>query len=78
MVRTKDAILQELAIEQARLTELERNREEARTKIEILRSELTAPQDTTSQSLSLGVKCKAPDTPADKVSAFRSLFRGRV
>jgi hypothetical protein len=24
------------------------------------------------------VKCKAPDTPADKVSVFRSLFRGRA
>jgi hypothetical protein len=32
-VRTKDAILQDLAIEQARFAELERAREEARTKI---------------------------------------------
>jgi hypothetical protein len=80
MMRTKDAILQELAIEQARLAELERAREEARTKVELLRSELTAPQDTTPQSLplSFGEKCKAPDTPADKVSVFRSLFRGRA
>jgi superfamily II DNA or RNA helicase len=80
MMRTKDAILQELAIEQARFAELERAREEARTKIELLRSELTAPQNTTSQSfpLSFGAKCKAPDTPADKVSLFRSLFRGRM
>ena len=53
MMRTKDAILQELAIEQARFAELERAREEARTKIELLRSELTAPQNTTSQSLPL-------------------------
>jgi cell division protein FtsB len=51
MMRTKDAILQELAIEQARLAELERAREEARTKVELLRSELTAPQDTPPQSL---------------------------
>jgi len=80
MMRTKDAILQELAIEQARLAEIERAREEARTKVELLRSELTAPQDTTPQSLplSFGLKCKAPDTPAGKVSLFRSLFRGRM
>ena len=43
-MRTKDAIHQELAIEQARFAELERAREEARTKIELLRSELTAAQ----------------------------------
>ncbi|HTC52719.1 MAG TPA: site-specific integrase [Steroidobacteraceae bacterium] len=69
MMRTKDAIHQELAIEQARLAELERAREEARTKIELLRSELTAAQRTTSRSLplSFGVQSKAPDSPADKV-----------
>ena len=80
MMRTKDAIHQELVIEQARLAELERAREEARTKIELLRSELTAAQRTTSRSLplSFGVQCKAPDSPADKVSLFRSLFRGRL
>ncbi len=80
MMRTKDAIHQELAIEQARLAELERAREEARVKIELLRSELTATQRTTSRSLplSFGVQCKAPDSPADKVSLFRSLFRGRL
>jgi superfamily II DNA or RNA helicase len=80
MMRTKDAIHQELAIEQGRLAELERAREEARAKIELLRSELTAAQRTTSRSLSLsfGVQCKAPDSPADKVSLFRSLFRGRL
>src|ERR1700733_11113987 len=80
MMRTKDAIHQELAIEQARLAELERAREEARAKIELLRSELTAAQRTTSRSLSLsfGVQCKAPDSPAEKVSLFRSLFRGRL
>jgi integrase len=53
MMRTKDAIHQELAIEQGRLAELERAREEARAKIELLRSELTAAQRTTSRSLSL-------------------------
>jgi len=42
MMRTKDAIHQELIIEQARFAELERAREEARTKIELLRSELIA------------------------------------
>jgi hypothetical protein len=34
-MRTKDTIHQELVIEQARFAELERAREEARTKIEL-------------------------------------------
>jgi cell division protein FtsB len=38
-MRTKDAILQELAIEQAKLVALEHTREKARAKIESLRSE---------------------------------------
>jgi superfamily II DNA or RNA helicase len=80
MMRTKDAIHQELVIEQARFAELERAREEARTKIELLRSELIAAQKTTSRPrpFSFSVQCKAPETPADKVSLFRSLFRGRM
>ena len=41
MMRTKDAIHQELAIEEARFARLERAREKARTKIELLRSELS-------------------------------------
>jgi hypothetical protein len=53
MMRTKDAIHQELVIEQARFAELERAREEARTKIELLRSELIAAQKTTSRPLPL-------------------------
>jgi len=43
MTRTKDAILGDLACEEARLEELERTREAARAKIESLRSELAAP-----------------------------------
>jgi hypothetical protein len=80
MTRTKDAIHQELVLEQAKFAELERAREEGRTKIELLRSELIAAQKTTSRprSFSIGVQCKAPETPADKVGLFRSLFRGRL
>jgi hypothetical protein len=80
MTRTKDAIHQELVREQAKFAELERARKEARTKIELLRSEPIAAQKTTSRplSFSIGVQCKVPKTPADKVSLFRSMFRGRL
>jgi superfamily II DNA or RNA helicase len=79
-MRTKDTIHQELVIEQARFAELERAREEVRTKIELLRSELSAAQKTKSRPLPLscGAQCAPPDTPAGKVSLFRSLFRGRM
>jgi superfamily II DNA or RNA helicase len=79
MTRSTNAILQELAIEQATLTELERTRDEARAKIESLRSELAAASATIPLPLPLSsaVKGKSPDTPADKVKLFRSLFRGR-
>jgi len=39
-MRTKDAILSELAAEQAKLASLDHTREQARAKIEALRSEL--------------------------------------
>src|SRR5258708_11757769 len=76
MTRAKDDILQELAREQGELTELERTREEARAKIEALRSEL-ATAITTPPSLRLPTGIQVPQTPADKVRLFRSLFRGR-
>ncbi len=79
-MRTRDAILRELAIEQARLSELERTREEARAKVESLRAQLAVPAATIPLSLppSSRVKGEAPATPADKVKLFRSLFRGRA
>jgi len=79
MTRSKDLVLQELARENTRLTELERTRDEARTKIESLRSELAATCIATPISLPppFASEGKAPSTPTDKVKLFRSLFRGR-
>lgn len=79
-MRTKDAILQELAIEQVKLTALERTREEARAKIESLRSELVGAGTPTSLPLCLSnpVGGRVPETPTEKVKLFRSLFRGRT
>lgn len=77
MTRAKDAILQDLAREEQRLAELERTRDEARTRIECLRSELATASAPAPLSLPLATYGKAPHTPADKVKLFRSLFRGR-
>jgi hypothetical protein len=80
MTRSRDVILQELTREDAMLAGLERARDEARARIELLRSELAAAAATTPIPLpspSAGV-IKSPHTAADKVNLFRSLFRGRM
>jgi superfamily II DNA or RNA helicase len=80
MKRSTDNILQELAREQAKLSELERSRDEVRARIESLRSELAAGIATTPLTSPPGVvaKCDVPNTPSGKVRLFRSLFRGRT
>jgi len=79
-MRTKDAIHSELAAEQAKLASLDRTREQARAKIEALRSELAVATATPAFDLpfSSAASSHAPDTPSDKVKLFRSLFRGRA
>jgi superfamily II DNA or RNA helicase len=79
MTRSKEDILQDLALEQGRFTELERTREEARAMIESLRSELATASIATPPSLRLptAMNGQVPQTRTDKVRLFRSLFRGR-
>lgn len=79
-MRTRDAIVQELAAEEAKLTELERELSTTRARIDALRAERqTAPAATpTKLPLAVPVVRKAPATAADKVKLFRSLFRGRT
>lgn len=80
MKRSTDNILQELVREQAKLSELERSRDEVRAGIESLRSELASGLATTPFMSPPGVaaKCDVPNTPSGKVRLFRSLFRGRT
>jgi superfamily II DNA or RNA helicase len=79
MIRSKETILEESALEEQRITELEQALAEARTRRERLRSELEAASSTTSPVWSLAStgNGETPHTPADKVKLFRSLFRGR-
>jgi hypothetical protein len=80
MPRSTDAILQELAREQARLAGIERARDEVQEKIKSLLLELAASPPTTPLPSTLAVmaKCGAPNIPSGKVQLFRSLFRGRA
>ena len=79
MTRGKDGILQDLAREEDRLAQLERAHEEARAKVESLRSELATASTLALAPLRLPIATNgsAPNTPAAKVKLFRSLFRGR-
>ncbi len=78
MSRVRDEILAKIAEEEARLTALDHQREDARKRLEGLRREAetpAAPAPTIELPLLTGTP--VPTTPAEKVRLFRTLFRGR-
>jgi superfamily II DNA or RNA helicase len=75
MTRSKEEVARALAVQEAHLAELERSREQARAAVDALRAELATA--SAPAPLPLATNGKAPQTPADKVKVFRSLFRGR-
>jgi hypothetical protein len=79
MTCSKEAILEESVREEQRITELEHALAEARARSERLRSELETASGTPPvvSPLPSAGSGKTPQTPADKVQLFRSLFRGR-
>jgi len=72
MNRSGDEILREIAREEERLAELDRDRAEARDRIVALEQELGG-----SGRASPHAESPAPKSPAEKVTLFKSLFRGR-
>jgi hypothetical protein len=62
------------------VAELERSRDQIHTSIQALRAELATASTATGSSVppELASSATAPQTPADKVRLFRTLFRGRV
>jgi superfamily II DNA or RNA helicase len=79
MVSGRQEFLAELAREEARLAELERQHETARARVETLRAELAAlsTDEPTQPVLPVAAGLQAPATPGEKVRVFRALFRGR-
>jgi superfamily II DNA or RNA helicase len=69
---TRDALLEAIAREQALIARLEREREEAQGRVRSLQADLDPPAGGAEQTLTL-----PPTTAAEKVTLFRSLFRGR-
>jgi hypothetical protein len=74
-MRAREAVLYELATEQVKLAELERELSTARGRIDALNAELqTTPIVKPTLPLTTAVVSNAPATPAGKVKLFRSLF----
>jgi superfamily II DNA or RNA helicase len=79
MTRSRDAVLQDLIREEARLADLDRACEGARATIDSLRAELAAASaPTSSLEVPRPSPRQTPQAPAEKVGLFRSLFRGRA
>jgi hypothetical protein len=75
----RDALLEAIADEEARLARLSTEQADSRRRLAALRAELAAlgagPEIRV--PLPFAVDTPAPRTPADKVKLFRALFRGR-
>lgn len=80
-MRAREDIQEEIAREEARLAELERTREQTRARIVSLRDEVERlPAESVpaiSRSLPSAID-GVPNTNAEKVVLFRTLFRGRL
>ena len=82
--RTKEALLAEVAQQEALLRDLDRQRDEARARLDTLRGQAAAAERARSQPepapaapiLRIG-ESPPPSTGIDKLRLFRDLFRGR-
>jgi superfamily II DNA or RNA helicase len=75
----RERLLEAIALEEVRLDRLEGEQAHARNRLATLRSELASlgdPSDTGVDSPPETIG-RVPETPAEKVRLFRSLFRGR-
>jgi hypothetical protein len=80
MTRSPDAILQELADADTTLAEMERTRDQLQARMQALRLELASASNATDPGVppTLAPSATTPQTPAEKVRLFRTLFRGRA
>jgi len=78
LTRSRDDIVRELEAAGSSLAEIEHTRGELKARIAALQMELAALSSTTKSCPPLPPDISTPQTPADKVKLFRSLFRGRA
>ncbi len=79
MASTKQELLQELAREQARLSELSRQHDATHSRVESLRARLAVlpAEAPVSAASAEGTAARAPVTATEKVRLFRARFKGR-
>ncbi len=75
---SREDLIRRIAEKTARLTSLERQRQEAREEIEALRDQLEELESSIAADAVDDIGAAAPPTSAEKVRLFRSLFRGRA
>ncbi len=73
-------LLAEIAAEEKRLASLGERQAEVRARLHTLRAQLASAETASAGSLPPrpGAEVRVPETAADKVTLFRSLFRGRT
>ena len=76
-MRLRDELLEAIAREQALITRLEREREQALARLRSLQVELDVPVGDPDQTASRSPGTYPSLTAAEKIALFRSLFRGR-
>jgi hypothetical protein len=76
--RRRKVLLDELAHEEARLTELSAERDQTGRRIAQLRAELSALVESTPAPLAKLQATRTPRESGEKVALFRQLFRGRI
>jgi len=79
MASPRQKLLEELAREEARLAEIDRQREVTRSRVESLREKLAVPpvSISTQSAMQAVTSFHSPATAIEKVRLFRSLFKGR-
>lgn len=75
---SREDLIRRITDTEARLTSLERQRQEAREEVEALRDQLEELSPSTAADVADDIGAAAPPTSAEKVRLFRSLFRGRA
>lgn len=79
MVSERERIEEELRREEARLADLSREQEQIRARVEQLRQKLADSRgSSSSDQIRQREPLAGPSTPAEKITLFRSLFRGRA
>ncbi len=78
MVPSRDDLIRRIAQQEARLASLDRDRQDARNEIEVLRKQLDGLESVPDAGTAQPLTAPVPRTPEEKIRLFRSLFRGRT